>query len=375
MASQEALDRLNAGRPLGTWGRRASVAEVNALAAELGVRPRTTKAATISAIERAPRPAVVREGVDRVLARRGIRRWGKAAKPDEVAEVARRLGLDPAPSKAATLTAIETNANRARKVHRQLSSFDAGRSARAARLVEVLENERRRLLERLGEIQSSNRYVVLRQRQARIDEFARRLAAGLTRAIDRELVDIQRQSLADAAALLKVSTRGAVDALSKQRGMKLYRPQVQSLVAAIRDRAYRIAILGGSDTQLAGRQSSMAGYRTRVGLAGRQIYGQSYNEAQVAIGDHVSAPAGKKVYKRIVEVQDAKNHPFSLAANGLKVPLNAVFRVRSAEVRRWAAVLNRSYGGIYWPLKAGFYEGLTLPAHINDRGYVVLEVS
>lgn len=369
-----AIDLLNAGKPLSGWARGKSVAEINQLAAELGVRPRPTRAATLSAIERAPRPALIEEGLKRVMSRQGLKRWAKRARKREIDEVARRLGIDPGRSKAGTLVNIEVGANRARQVQRQIGWFEQTRPARAERFVGAFQAERRWLAEALERSASPNRYVELKRRRAAIGEFHRRVGKKLERVLLREVQDIHRHALTHLEKLTPVARKAAEKALERHRLLRVYSPQLQKLLADVRDRAMRLAVLRARPADIAGQSSQIAQYGKRIGLLARMLVGQVYNDAQIVAGEHVTAKTGKVTYKRIVEVIDSRNHPFSLAANGMRVKLKESFRVPASEVDRWAQVLRKSVGGIFWPLNGGFYTGAVLPAHYNDRGYIIVEV-
>jgi len=376
MASmREAIRLLNQGKSLSGWARRSTVAEVNRLAAELGVERRPTKAATVSALERAPRPGVVSEGVDRVLNRRGLKRWGKAARKNEVEEVARKLGIDPASTKAATVAAIEAGANRARTVQRQIRAFDTRRARISGRMLAVLQAERMRLREALEAIPSGQPpYVRLRSRIRAIDAFARRVTSRLISRLEAEARDIRRQALTHLESLTPVARKAAENALSAQEKLRLYEYPLRKFAADMRDRLVRQAALGHTDAGLAGARSHLARMGNRLELITRTESARIYNDAQVAAGEHASTERGERVYKRIVEVFDARNHPFSRAAAGLSVPVTDEFRVSASEVEKWGTVLRKSTGGIFWRLSGGFYVGRSLPAHWNDRGFIVVEV-
>lgn len=86
---------------------------------------------------------------------------------------------------------------------------------------------------------------------------------------------------------------------------------------------------------------------------------------QVAVG---SKGSWKLV---IVEVIDARNHPFSRAAHMVKATPKGLFKVPVGDVRKAAAGMGLKATGILWPVKDGHYVGRSLPAHYNDRGIIV----
>lgn len=123
--------------------------------------------------------------------------------------------------------------------------------------------------------------------------------------------------------------------------------------------------LAGPDSQFAGRFGHVENIlRTETST----IYNaQSLEGIQVANTDYDLA-----LNKRIVETIDSKrNHPISQVLNGQVQLAGEPFRASVAQVQAKASAMHKTVGGIFWPIKNGFYEGQRLPAHYRERGIVV----
>ncbi len=370
----EGLRLVNQGAPLGPWARTALVEEVRELATLVGAAGGSTKASMVTAIELAPRPVVVAEGVERVMTRRGVKRWGKAARRVEVDEVAARLGIDTASSKTGTIANIEAGAARARLVQRQISRFEVQRARSAVSLVDAFDLERLRLAERLAEVQNATPYLRLRGRMQRIDVFTRRLRKSLMRRFESAERDIHRQAVTDLETRAPIRKKAATRALEQRRKLKLHAAAIDGFVAQVRQSLVRSAVTRRSAEQIAGARSALRNWADRLALLARAETSRVYNDAQVAAGAHVAAKPDERVQMRIVEAVDSRNHPFSRAAMNRVALVGNEFSVPASEVALWGRMLRKSTGGIFWRLHRGRYVGRTLPAHYGDRGHIVVEI-
>ena len=77
------------------------------------------------------------------------------------------------------------------------------------------------------------------------------------------------------------------------------------------------------------------------------------------------------ILKRVDAYMDARNHPISRALDGLTVPADEPFRVLVSEVKRHAAAMGKSLGGIVWAREGEYFVGANVPAHYNDRDRIV----
>lgn len=380
----EGLRIVNEGGDLQAWARRVRVAEVNALAERLGVSARTTKAATVSALSRAPRPAVVEEGHRLLLEGRSIRAWSRRAKAVEVNALAERVGVEPSRNKETTRLDIEDTASRARVLDRQARRLDVLQRRQDVRLAQVYQNARRVLFERVTLVSSSRPGVRIRQYLSAIDVFGQRLRRNLIRSLATSERQLHQRIVSDMAALLDLdeATRARMQTrLAQRQRLRAYRFNVDRMVSELTARLQREVVTltrataGSVARRLAGpTKSVIANFTSRAALMNRVETWRIYNDGQLEAAEEIEPGPGKKVRRRIDEVLDARNHPFSRAANGQTADLGSDFRVSVAEVARWGATLRKPVSGIFWRRSGASYVGRNLPAHFNDRGRVVIEV-
>lgn len=378
---EEGLRILNADGNLDAWGRRVRVAEVNELARRLGVTARSTKDATVSALGRAARPALVEQGF-RALTSGDVSSfatWGRSARVAEVRALAREVGASTAGTKMAMLVSIEAAAARAKILRRQALRLDNLIRNQEARILRIFSEERALFFERLVNLPKVRRIQELlravRGFESRLRRRLDRAFASIEKRVHERLasdlaehVDGFRAAQTDAAlaGLRKLGRYRAI--VQNVVGTVLSRIQAQGMLVATRAPADIARYLAGS------RTSHLANLRHRVALNARMWSMQAYNDGQMYAAQTIEPPEGKRVRKRIDEFLDDRNHPFSRAANGTRAPLDQNFHVPVAAVAAWAATLKRSSGGIFWPIVGGDYVGASLPAHFNDRGRVIIEV-
>lgn len=378
---EEGLRRLNTGGNLEAWGRSARVGEVNDLARLVGVTPRQTKAATVSAIARAPRPALVDEGLSALTSGRSLRAWGRRVRVAEVSALARKLGLEPQRTKAATLDAIQEVAEQAKIATRQTKTIPARVERVVVRADRLFERARLQLFEDLVNVTADDVPGRLRGYHRAIRRWGNSLKAAMKAQLARSESDMHGLATRHFAELFEGFTR-ATSRLASLRALRQFAAAVDKLAAEMAIRLTRLLPAKVQQSPLrtarelagSGRRSIVNTYRHRVRLTARMEALRAYNEAQLAIAQAFPVPRGKRLRKRIVEIFDPRNHPFSRAANGTVAAIDKPFRVPVASVQRMAAAMSKSAGGVFWNVKGGDYVGMSLPAHYNDRARVVVEL-
>lgn len=95
---------------------------------------------------------------------------------------------------------------------------------------------------------------------------------------------------------------------------------------------------------------------------------EAFDEAAKVLDDDAPADDPDRLVQRIHEYIDARNHPFSRAADGIMAPPDEPFRVPVAAVAAAAAAMGKKVSGITWPLVGEHYEGMHHPAHFWGRG-------
>lgn len=376
----EGLRRLNEGGNLEAWGRRAKVSVVNELAHKLGIVPRSTKAATVSAISRAPRPALVEQGVSALTSGRSLRAWGRRVRVVEVSALARQLGVPARGTKAELIEAIATRPNAADVLRNQAKAFPRALSKGIKGAEAIFDNARLRLFQDLATVSSGSMPVRMARFNTALRNWGNTLKRNLKahfRANEREMHRLATRHFAELFG--PDVPRGT---LGRQRALRMADAVVDKLVAEMMIRMSRMLVTkvqqpsGRTARELAGpaKFSTVNSYKHRARLSARMEMLRAYNEAQVALAQDFPALRGQVFQKRIVELFDDRNHPFSRAANGTVSGIGEPFKVPVKEVRRAASALNKSAAGVFWSVQDNHYVGMSLPAHYNDRGRIVVEL-
>lgn len=374
---EEGLRLVNAGASLSAWARSVTVAEVDALAEQLGVARRPTKAATVDAIRRAPRPAVIEEGLRRARSGRGIRSWFGRARATEVRATLEQLELQPGATKRSGLQLLLGYRDRRRRLRRQARTLQDHMVESERLAVEAFDDLRLFLFARILAARSPRRAVRIREVFAAVQAYVDRAVRRLDRELHARAQVAARMAARDVVAQLGVprrrALRRAADAVVAQAR---HRPFVRRLLMEIQADLQRFAGATMDRQRLArllagGGLSRLRRMVHRVRLMSRMTAIQAYNDAVLAAAESVQ---GARIVKRIDEILDARNHPFSRAADGITAPLGRPFRVPVARVRAEAVALRRGAGGVLWRRDRGAFVGQSLPAHFNDRGRIVLQV-
>lgn len=355
--------------------------EINALARQLGLTPRNTKASTVTAIQGSARPEAVEDGHRRLVGGRSIGVWARGVRRVEVLALARRVGV-PSGTKVAMVRQISDNASTMRILADQGVEVMKLLDQQTARYKGVYDNARRWLFEALSNVVTPSSSVRLRAQSRVIRQYGHRLLKSFIREFKNSQRNIHQRVVDDLSTLLQVpNAKGSMrDKLRRQAELELHKITFSQFVSGTVLRLQRSASarthLGALETAqgLAGRRSVVSGSRKRALALIQAEVMRTYNDGQVTAAGTLHLGRGRKVQKKIEEVLDDKNHPFSRAASGTRADLDAPFRVKISEVARWAAVLRRSALGMFWVEKDGYYEGPSLPAHFNDRGRVIIEV-
>lgn len=146
---------------------------------------------------------------------------------------------------------------------------------------------------------------------------------------------------------------------------------------------------------LGGLQDGRTGHRTAVDAAGVEVLkrlraraglvaemearrqsSETVTRAARNLHDLLQDTTGYRadpILRRIVEIRDRRNHPFSRAADGTTARPGDLFRVPLAAVEAQAAAMRKSGGGVFWRLSGADYVGDSLPAHYGDRGRITLD--
>lgn len=248
------------------------------------------------------------------------------------------------------------------------------------RLMDVYDLERLRLYERLGDIVSGNPFVRLTETVREIRNFGRRLRRTLRRQISENSREMESLAVRDLFEDFQTPRQIARQAANRRGGRLVLDATVDSVVSRTVADLQRRAVLAMRRAPnvvariLAGRRRSRTEFFGRqVALVARVESFRAYNETVVDGARADQATGRRKFRKRISEVRDRRNHPFSRAANGVTAPVNQPFKVPQIAVRNAASAMGKSASGIFWPVDRGNYVGYSLPAHYNDRGRVIIE--
>lgn len=122
--------------------------------------------------------------------------------------------------------------------------------------------------------------------------------------------------------------------------------------------------------------STFSSMEHRADLIVRMEMNRAYNDAHDAAAAEASKRdrfAGKRgpLIRKIDEFRDHRNHPISVAINGLGAEIGKPFRIPVVEVRAAAHKIGKPVSGILWTKVGTNYEGMSLPAHFGERGRIV----
>lgn len=170
----------------------------------------------------------------------------------------------------------------------------------------------------------------------------------------------------------------ALARITERNGLLLHRHSVERYGLETIDNVQRRLAVGlGRNQRLGDIVDSVAGVidagRPRAELISRMELNSAFNANHQASVEEASdvlddPDEPDPLLKRIDEFFDARNHPFSRAADEVVARPREPFRVSAAKVAEHAAAMGKRVGGITWPLVGGFYEGMHHPAHFWDRG-------
>lgn len=160
--------------------------------------------------------------------------------------------------------------------------------------------------------------------------------------------------------------------LADYRSLALYSHSADRFTVDVKNRVQGQIVAGvlqqETEVQLAKRVAEATALPLpRAALVARMETNRAYNE----VASQAVAELGDGWTRRIVEVVDAKNHPFSRAADGKMAPPGRAFRVPVSDVSDAARAMGRPVGTVLWPQVGGDYVGTALPAHYGERGRVV----
>lgn len=163
--------------------------------------------------------------------------------------------------------------------------------------------------------------------------------------------------------------------IAELRDLELTAVTVDRLVTQVADevqRAIVVTVARGQAPDVAAEQA-VTKNAARAATTARTEASRAYNDAALAGIRQMNAddPGAEPYLKRIEEILDERNHPFSRVADGQTQSVDDPFRVSVAAVKAMAAELLKSAGGVFWPDEGGFYVGMSLPAHFNERGRVI----
>lgn len=203
-------------------------------------------------------------------------------------------------------------------------------------------------------------------------------------AADRRVLDLAARhldALAAAAGPAALSDAGRVQAagvLARQHDLLLHQYSVgrysQAAMGRIQTALVAGVLQGESPGAVAARVRRAGGpaalNRREAELMARMELSRAYSQGngEIAAVLYDTDPGWRK---RIVEVRDRNNHPFSRVADGTLAKPGAAFAVSVAAVAAAAAAMGRSAKGVVWAARNGAYRGMHLPAHFGERGRVV----
>lgn len=247
--------------------------------------------------------------------------------------------------------------------------------------IDEYDLQRLRLRERLADISTANPALRNAETVKIIRKFGRDLRSGLLRLVSENTRELETHAVREISSEFGISRLVLRNAVSQRSGRLILddtiRRMVSTLVVDFQRRAMHLARRTPNVVAhvVAARQRSRAAFFERqVALVARVESFRAYNESVVDSAVAVKSAGGPRIRKRISEIRDRNNHPFSRAADGATAPVDRPFRVSAADVAQAASAMGRSANGVFWVLNKGYYEGHTLPAHFNDRGRVILEV-
>jgi|SRR5882672_1050018 len=265
---------------------------------------------------------------------------------------------------------------------------EVGRYAdkRSARMLRLLETARKELSATIGDAESFTARRVA-DLNAQIDSIMSDLRKDI-RGVGEAATDLGKMAAAhleaSIAAVSSVSVSISfnslnIDVLRKFSSNEVAR--IAKLVEAEREviRSVlftKVGVQGENPRQvakrLAGPNSQFAGRFGHVENILRTETSTIYNAQSLEGIEIANKGYDLGLNKRIIETIDAKrNHPISQVLNGQVQKTGEPFRASVPAVAAKAAALHKSVSGIFWPVKAGFYEGDRLPAHYRERGIVV----
>lgn len=298
-----------------------------------------------------------------------------------------------------------------RLLERQAADLSSLEDREARRFLQVYEDARRELRERLDRVTiapSEQRFTLqhMRVMLAQLEDGIRLLEQRLGRQLDETAAEMRERSASDLVDTIKGAERefrdagGAVEhevlrRISDERGILLHRHSASRYAADLMTELQRQLALGVATgetySQMRDRLtradgSPLADMRGRAELIVRMEMSAAYNTAHTsaiqAAADVLDDPGDPdRLRRKASEHRDLRNHAFSRVIHDMTVDVREPFRVSVEAVRREHARLQaqrqaaglkpRRLGGITWPIVGAHYVGMQQPCHFFDRGRVV----
>lgn len=255
-------------------------------------------------------------------------------------------------------------------------------------MLRAFDDGRRDILERLRSARTPAGAQRLRALLAQLDVGAFAMRDRLREAVALTEANAHRRGLAHLLAIVRKAEPSFRDAaptveisvlrqLIEKQGLALHRFSVDRYGLQLIERAQRELVAGVAANQSVGSLSrrvskALGTKRAQGALIVRMELSRAYNDAE-EIGIREAAEEVPGLLKRIDEFRDHRNHPFSVAANGLTAKPGHLFRVPVAAVRAAAAQIGKpaALKAVLWEQRGGDFVGQNLPAHFNERGRIV----
>jgi hypothetical protein len=250
------------------------------------------------------------------------------------------------------------------------------------RLLQVIRQHRAELLGELASNPVNN--VTLQNALIRLNPLFVRLSQRLGEELDAAVVDTHALGTAHAFELWRHRGLGRLPGppdefeirvaarLADYRALRIHTHSTNRYSRRLADRIQGQLTAGAIQGE--GETAMVRRIRAQTPLAeseARLVVRMETNLAYNRVASEFVAEAGPGWTRRISEVSDANNHPFSRVADGETARPGRNFRVSVAEVNRQAALMKRSVGTVLWRIVGDHYIGETLPAHYGERGRIV----
>jgi hypothetical protein len=255
---------------------------------------------------------------------------------------------------------------------------------RVKRLLAMLESARRDLRGVIAEPESFTAQRVLSLTQ-QIDDISRQLRGQVQQigASTYDLAQMTKRHLEASIAAIQPNVQIAIGALNTDSLMRFSMNELENVtkitdqgLATIKSVLFtKVGVQGQNPAQvarqLAGKDGMFAGKFGHIETIMRTETSTVYNAQSLSGIEFANNNFDLALNKRIVETIDShRNHPISQVLNGQVQAVDGEFRASVSAVAAKAAKLHKGTGGIFWPIKGGYYVGQRLPAHYRERGIV-----